>query len=257
MVLYFTGTGNSRYTAERIASSLGDDLYSINDALKGKKDDRILCHRRIVLVTPTNAWRIPRLVRKWLLERELTGVRDIWFVMTCGDSIHAASASNRRLAHKKGLNYMGTESVIMPENFIAMFSSPPLDKAVRIVKRAEKKIDALTEKIRRGEAFPDYGNTIADYFMSGPVNTLFYLFKVKAGPFHVTEGCAGCGKCASVCPLNNIRIENGKPVWGTKCTQCMACISYCPVEAIEYGSVSRGKVRYTIEKAEKLREGEK
>ena len=257
MVLYFTGTGNSRYTAERIAASLGDDLYSINDAMKSKKDERILCHRRIVLVTPTYAWRIPRIVRAWLLERELTGVRDIWFVMTCGDSIHAASASNRRLARRKGLNYMGTGSVIMPENFIAMFSSPPLDKAVRIVKRAERKIDALTETIGKGEAFPDYENSIGDYFMSGPVNTLFYLFKVKAGPFRAEDKCTGCGKCASVCPLCNIRIENGKPVWGTKCTQCMACISYCPMEAVEYGSASSGKVRYTIEKVEKLRGGEK
>ncbi len=253
MVLYFTGTGNSRYVAERIASSLGDDLYSINDAIRSGKNEKILCHRRIVLVTPTYAWRIPRLVREWLLGCELIGVRDIWFVMTCGDSIHASSVHNRRLSHRKGLRYMGTESVIMPENFIAMFSSPPLDKAVRIVKRADKKIDALTETIREGEAFREKDNSIAAYFMSGPVNVLFYLFKVKAGPFHAGEECTGCGKCTRVCPLGNIRLENSKPVWGTECTECMACISYCPVEAVEYGTISRGRVRYTIEKEEELR----
>ena len=36
------------------------------------------------------------------------------------------------------------------------------------------------------------------------------------------------------CPLNNIRLENGKPVWGKHCTHCMACICDCPKEAIEY-----------------------
>ena len=48
----------------------------------------------------------------------------------------------------------------------------------------------------------------------------------------------------SCAPLNNIRLENGKPVWGKHCTHCMACICYCPKEAIEYGKKSKGKPRY-------------
>ena len=31
MVLYFTGTGNSRYIAQRIAKALSDQLLSMND----------------------------------------------------------------------------------------------------------------------------------------------------------------------------------------------------------------------------------
>jgi epoxyqueuosine reductase QueG len=51
--------------------------------------------------------------------------------------------------------------------------------------------------------------------------------------------------------LNNIRLENGKPVWGKNCTHCMACICYCPKEAIEYGKKSKGKPRYHFEALEK------
>lgn len=32
MILYFTGTGNSRYIAERIPVALGDELPSMNTA---------------------------------------------------------------------------------------------------------------------------------------------------------------------------------------------------------------------------------
>ena len=35
MVLYFTGTGNSRYIAERIAKEAEDKLVNINDKIKG------------------------------------------------------------------------------------------------------------------------------------------------------------------------------------------------------------------------------
>ena len=39
-------------------------------------------------------------------------------------------------------------------------------------------------------------------------------------------------------------MQEGRPVWGNRCTHCMACISGCPARAIEYGSATRGKARY-------------
>jgi len=56
-----------------------------------------------------------------------------------------------------------------------------------------------------------------------------------------------CGQCVKNCPMNNIALENGKPIWGNQCTHCMACICYCPTEAIEYGKKSIGKTRYHFE----------
>lgn len=50
-----------------------------------------------------------------------------------------------------------------------------------------------------------------------------------------------------LCPLNNITLQNARPVWGSNCTQCMACICYCPTRAIEYGKKSAGKPRYHFE----------
>ena len=82
--------------------------------------------------------------------------------------------------------------------------------------------------------------------MSGSVNKMFYSLFVKADAFNVDGKCIGCGKCEKICPLNNIKIQNGKPVWGKECTHCMACICHCPTEAIEYGKKSIGKPRYHI-----------
>mgnify|MGYP002728531920 CR=1 FL=1 len=61
------------------------------------------------------------------------------------------------------------------------------------------------------------------------------------------DKCIGCGKCAKMCPLNNIKLKNSKPVWGKNCTHCMACICLCPTEAIEYGKKSVGKPRYHLD----------
>ena len=76
------------------------------------------------------------------------------------------------------------------------------------------------------------------------VNPAFYALFVKAKAFRATDSCVGCGRCVSLCPMNNIRLEGARPVWGKDCTHCMACICRCPKAAIEYGKKSVGKPRY-------------
>ena len=61
MVLYFTGTGNSRYIAERIAVALGDELLSMNDRIKADDNSPVTSDERLVIVTPTYAWRMKSL----------------------------------------------------------------------------------------------------------------------------------------------------------------------------------------------------
>ena len=87
MVFYFSGTGNSRYAAQRIAAALGDQLLSMNDRIKAGDTSPVTTDERLVIVTPTYAWRIPRLVEDWLRRTEFPGARQTWFVMTCGGEI--------------------------------------------------------------------------------------------------------------------------------------------------------------------------
>ena len=244
MVLYFTGTGNSRYIAERIAVALGDELLSMNDRIKAGDCSPVTTDGRLAIVTPTYAWRIPRIVRDHLAETDFPCGAQAWFVMTCGSEIGNAAKYNRALCQEKQLTYMGTAQIIMPENYIAMFNAPQAEEARQIVARAEPDIDRVISAIKTGQKFALPRNNLYDRFMSGPVNPIFYSFFVKANAFTAGDACTGCGQCARFCPMNNITIQNGKPVWGNNCTHCMACICRCPTEAIEYGKKSRGKPRY-------------
>ena len=149
---------------------------------------------------------------------------------------------------------MGTAQIIMPENYIAMFNAPQKEQAKSIVEQAEPELQKVLTQLKAGQQFPAPRDNLYDRLMSGPVNPVFYRFFVKADAFRATDACIGCGKCVELCPLNNIRLENGKPVWGKNCTHCMACICYCPKEAIEYGKKSRGKQRYHFEALERKRD---
>ena len=98
MVLYFTGTGNSRYLARRIAEGLEMPLYDLNACIKAGNTAPVQTGRDVVLVTPTYAWRIPRVVSEWLGKTALTGAERIWFVMDCGSEIGNAAGYNRQLS---------------------------------------------------------------------------------------------------------------------------------------------------------------
>lgn len=55
MILYFTGTGNSKYVAERLSEKLGDELLSINEKLKNHDHSPITTGERVVIVAPAYA----------------------------------------------------------------------------------------------------------------------------------------------------------------------------------------------------------
>lgn len=45
--------------------------------------------------------------------------------------------------------------------------------------------------------------------------------------------CTGCGACVEVCPVDAIKLDNGKALVGDECVECGACVNECPNEAIE------------------------
>lgn len=119
---------------------------------------------------------------------------------------------------------------------------------MQIIEQAEPVINQAVHSIKNGNPLPQTSISIKDNINSGVVNVLFYPVFVHAKKFFATGDCVSCGKCVNMCPLNNIQLENGLPVWGNSCTHCMACICHCPKEAIEYGKHSQGLNRYTCKK---------
>lgn len=244
MILYFSGTGNSEYTAKRLGEVIEDETLNLFERLRTKNYSAISSEKPWVIVTPTYAWRIPHIIDELLRKTELLGNKNIYFVMTCGGEIANAPAYLKQLCSDKNLNFMGCAEIVMPENYLAMFSTPTQDEALKIIAKSESAIDKAALMIKNGEALPEQKISVMNKLCSGIVNTMFYSVFVHAKKFYATDACISCGKCVNACPLNNISLKNGKPAWGTDCTHCMACINRCPKEAIEYGKISKGKPRY-------------
>ena len=244
MVIWYSGTGNSEFCAKRLAKALDDECTGAFEYIWNGIAGEFVSGKPWVFVSPTYGWRLPRIFESFIRSASFAGAADAYFVMTCGTDTGAAPGHNAALCEAKGLKYRGTFSVVMPENYVAMFAVPGEAEAGNIVRRAIPELDSAAERIKAGEGIADAKPGVADRLKSGLVNDVFYRFVISSRRFTVSSSCIGCGKCERLCPTRCIELRDGKPVWGSGCTHCMACICSCPEGAIEYGRASVGKPRY-------------
>lgn len=77
-----------------------------------------------------------------------------------------------------------------------------------------------------------------------PIVRILWIYARVQGPVMYADKkkCLKCGKCAKLCPLENIKIKNGLPKFGTNCVLCVACSFNCPTKAISIGLLNNWRV---------------
>jgi ferredoxin len=241
MIYYFSGTGNSKWTAETLAKLTNDAALSIPDVTQ--KDVTVLSQDRnacVGLVFPIYAWGAPEIVEQFAKNLSLQVGAYTYVVCTCGDE---AGNAVRRLYSV--FPYTSAWSIAMPNNYIPMFDVDSTQLARKKVTDARERLIQIADSIMKKETVYDVTAGSAAWLKSAIACPAFNAFAMRTKPFHSTDACNGCGLCEKNCPVGAIRLENGRPVWVEKnCTQCLACINRCPQRAIEYGKRTQKKGRY-------------
>lgn len=121
----------------------------------------------------------------------------------------------------------------MPNNHITMLDSES-DKVIRNkIKNAKIKISYICENIKNRKKEIQYDNGIVSMLKSYVIAPII-LSKLDDKKFYVEDSCIGCKLCERDCPVQNIEVVNGSPIWKNNCIHCMACIQHCPKKAIQY-----------------------
>ena len=167
-----------------------------------------------------------------------------YFIMCCTSYMGASRAYCERIAREKGFAYLGTAMVCMPQNYLIYWKTCGDAENREKIRQALPVIEKIADAIRAGNELPVPKMASWEYLSAKLIIGPYYRYFMKADAFFVSDSCISCGRCAAVCPLANISLKDGRPVWGKNCTHCMACINLCPRQAIEYGKKSIGKPRY-------------
>lgn len=278
MILYFSGTGNSKWAAKTLALETGDTLVSIPEVINSDCSFTIEKDEHVGFIFPIHGWRVPNIVKEFLtkltiktLGEDTSHVKHYCFcLVTAGDSIGKAmerfQQQIKSVAAGDSLSLKAVCSLIMPESYVGL---PGMDVDTK-EKELEKKEFASKQlkefsKILKQRPHTD-SNQIWGWnqlirgpipsFFSGPVGGFFERFLITDKPFHVdSRRCVKCGICANVCPVGDIKGGLGfEPEWlhNGKCLTCFSCYHHCPHHAIEFGKRTQKKGQYFYNKLSKL-----
>jgi len=253
MIIYFSGNGNTRWCAEQIAQSTGDNTASIADmTAQGNFDVQLSSDERLGIFFPVHGWKPPRFALQFIAKMRLSSIPSYCYcVCTCGDSIGETIALLADALNSHSVKLDSAFSVVMPETYVClpfMYTDPP-DNEQRKIAAAAATLSHISQLvIARSRGNRELKRGPLPWFFTHVVGAFFNRFMITDKPFHVDAAlCSHCGKCASVCPVANISYDSNRlPQWqrNQRCTCCMACYHHCPSHAIDYGRITRKRGQY-------------
>ncbi|MGI6203803.1 MAG: EFR1 family ferrodoxin [Anaerovoracaceae bacterium] len=251
MIFWFSGTGNSKYAAEKLAEDTNDRLVSIAEEMKDAGTAirfEVAEDEPVGFVFPVYFGGLPLIVRKFLklLELDIKDQPYIYALVTCGSDSGKSKEHFRKALLARDLSLTAFYSVVMPANYVAVYEPPDKAKAEKILAKADGQIELAEAHIEdRDAGTMDENPASLLAFPEGVGRRLYNIMRVTK-KFTVEDSCVSCGLCARVCPDGTIKIgDTGKPEWvKSKCDHCMACISRCPENAIQFGDKTSGRRRY-------------
>lgn len=233
-VIYYSTTGDALYLAKAFSKDGLHDVFRINDGSDILPDDT----ERLGVITETNAGGLPPEIEKFfdfLSKRDNSALKYIFSVTT----MRRKERFNGRIIEKKfedaGLNLSYYNVIFFPtlERALAETVFPKADVARSLLVMKDEINDKIRAVVRETE----------EEKILLPKASLTYRLDMKRGEKNNTpsaprrglgigERCTGCALCYHICPMGNIRMEDGKAHMGMNCISCFSCYKLCPRSAV-------------------------
>ncbi len=251
MVIYFSGTGNSRYVAESLGHLLGESTYFMPQVPASSLS---LSGENVIFVFPVYSWGVPPLVLDYignLSDAFVNEVRErnipVSMVCTCGDEVAETPEMFCGAWSKRGVEVKGLWSVIMPNNYVLLpgFSVDRPEVEREKLECAPGRVREIAMAIQNRDWKRDVVRGSWPRLKTRLIYPLFVKWGINPRKWKVSEECVRCGRCVKACPVGNMAMKAGTPSWDNHCVSCTACYHSCPAKAISYSSFTNSKGQYT------------
>ena len=238
--VYFSGTGTTRRTVERIAGGIASRLNlpaeSVDFSRPAVRQETLRFGEKdlVVFGTPVYAGRVPNVLLSFLRERVVGGGALAVPVVLFGNrNYDDALIELRNILAADGMHPIAAGAFVGEHSFSRVLGADRpnaedealMDEFAARVAALAAGLDAAPVKsvaVRGQEPLRPY-YTPRDR-AGNPINIL----KVK--PKTDLSRCGGCGLCADLCPMGSIDPADVSAVRGI-CIKCCACVKGCPTSA--------------------------
>ncbi|MCF0202884.1 MAG: 4Fe-4S binding protein, partial [Bacteroidaceae bacterium] len=240
LLLYYTGTFNTRYVTGKVKERLEKEGWNITtyeiDPLNTERLD-FSPYDIVGLGSPIYGFCAPYAFLKFIRKQKFPAGIRAFIYKNSGETYHANDASSKYVLRKLKRDKVDIRNeyhFMMPYNIHFRFD----DYLIREMFEMDRKLlEIMVYELKHGIAnlkpyklWPRFVSSVVSrpQYIGGNVNSFFY--KVDK------EKCLNCNKCLTNCPTKNIyRDKKGDLAFHHKCLMCMRCSFYCPADAIYIG----------------------
>ena len=245
LILYFSGTGNSKYIAELFCRFTKSTCCSIEDDIDFAQ--LINSEEIIGFCYPVYGSRVPRIMREFVI-KYIEVLKNKKLIIFCTQLFFSGDGARvfTDIFPKKYPEIIYAEHFLMPNNVCNIFFLPLANE--RLVKkyltRAEQKMRMVCNNIANG-LIKKRGFNIVSRILGLIQGVFMPAFEKKfLDTVIIGDNCRQCCVCINNCPMKNLECKNGKVIQKSSCTICYRCINRCPQKAITMYFKTKIKVQY-------------
>jgi ferredoxin len=241
-IFYFSGSGNTLKLARDLAKEAGGfELVKLSYSMEYDQRDCDV----VGIACPVYCFVQPNIVVDFISKVQLSDTAYIFGLASYGGLLTSSGRYLKKLLKKRGYTLNAGYAIRMPGNATTVYDVIKPEKRTTMYEKEQKRIPEIAGIIaNRGRYGIDTSLGILGRIASlvGPAMMKSIPSSDKA--FFVDANCDSCGICAKVCPVENIKISDGKPRWQHKCECCMACFHWCPKASIQGSEKTKTRGRY-------------
>ncbi|KNY29402.1 EFR1 family ferrodoxin [Pseudobacteroides cellulosolvens] len=239
LVLYFSGTNNTKYIAEMFKKcfenrNIQTDVY---DILKYNEDNNIK-YDYLVAGSPIYIELYPKIFIdniKGKIDKS-TKIKSIFFATQAAKSLTPSFNEVCNYFKNTEVEITQTDFFRMPNNFYNfLFTKTPISQYETLRNNATEKVELIVDKFLSGDRNIMKVSNIR-YYLTKITYILCSKFYIPAVARKVSinkEKCVKCRICEKNCPTNSLKIDNKPPI-SKGCTMCQKCMNNCPENAFIY-----------------------
>jgi hypothetical protein len=250
LIIYYSGTGNSKRVSEWIATEaqiLGMKTHIASYHQFNAENISGFSGKTLIgFFSATHGFNMPHSMLRFLFNFKLLKGSDVFIGNTRAGmklgKLFLPGLSGIAMYFPalilllKGYKLKAMYPVDLPSNWISLH--PGLRKKVidSMVEHYKKLTKKFAGRVLNGQS------VFAKSFMLLPLDLLVapialgYYFVgrfILAKTFVANNNCNNCGLCMEQCPTQSIILQGKRPYWKFTCESCMKCMNYCPQRAIE------------------------
>jgi len=244
LTLYFSATGNTEYIARLFSRYM--DAKCISIEADADFAHEIKNRDTIAFCYPIYGSRVPRNMREFVSEH-MSGLKGKKIIILITQMVFSGDGARvfTDMFEDGAIEVIYAEHINMPNN---VGNIPVLLKASnrgiqRKFKKAEAKILIICDNIKKGivkkrgfSRFSQFLGSIQGKLWQGSSKKIIpgkYSVEHRAkNGVKIHKECTNCGLCTQICPVKNLKQEQGRIVTKGNCIVCYRCVNRCPEKAI-------------------------